>query len=235
MHPVTRIPWLDHWSVLWSSSQKTGDVHPMLVKSWPRVVDGGPALNQHCANVSLLLAVPQDHSPAAPYMVNAIHSGNHLSNHWPTLVLRWVKVLDAGLALNQSWIMLDSRSWKHCAILNKCNGLVTVRDAYYTQGLRQKCLRWGMSKRGRGLGVLPLEKTFLVLKCAYKMAYFNWNDSEIWNTFFIFFANKGGFSRWCRVRVSAPPPLGHPLAETMSRLVLCWTTVCDVGPASTQH
>ena len=29
------------------SSQKTGEVHPMLLQCWPNVADGGPTLQQH--------------------------------------------------------------------------------------------------------------------------------------------------------------------------------------------
>ena len=36
-------------------SQQTQDIHPMLVRCWASVVDGGPALNQHWVNVSCFL------------------------------------------------------------------------------------------------------------------------------------------------------------------------------------
>ena len=62
------------------------------------------------------------------------------------------------------------------------------------------------------------------------MAYFNWNDSEIWDTFFIFFAKKGGFSR-------PPPltPLGENHVKVGSMLGHCLWSRPDINPALDEY
>ena len=72
------------------------------------------------------------------------------------------------------------------------------------QGFLQECLRGKGSKRGGGSS--PRRK-ILVLK----MAYFNWNDSKIWNIFVFFLPPRGGVSP--SAMLSGGPPI--PLAEIL--------------------
>ena len=67
---------------------------------------------------------------------------------------------------------------------------------------------WGGPNGVGGLGVLPQEKKkFWIL--VLKMAYFNWNDTKIWNIYIFFFANKGGFPPPCGAERGGPyPPAG---------------------------
>ena len=69
------------------------------------------------------------------------------------------------------------------AIEKMYNELSNKLSSLSIQGFSQECLRGGGGKMDGGLGFLPQVKKIRFYFFLLKMAYFNWNDSKIWNIF----------------------------------------------------
>ena len=70
-------------------TQQSQYIHPMLVRCWPSVVDGGPTLNQPRVNVSCLQGrwrkrhrVPINHETLNRCLSNVVLASATLAQHW---------------------------------------------------------------------------------------------------------------------------------------------------------
>ena len=90
----------------------------------------------------------------------------------------------------------------HIRIKTQSSWQVILQSSGFLPGMFE---RGGGSKRGGGVGVTPPgeKKSFKIL--VLKMAYFNWNDSKIWEILNFFLPTRGGGyppPLWCW----SPPP-----------------------------